>query len=246
MYLHIFNIPYHVNVNPVPSRKSSKIFFFCIKVFFWFWLAYSHIGWADQSTLENSLIKPTQNETQTHKIILVIGDSLSAADGINPEKGWVSLLQKRLEQDKRPYRVINISSSGDTSRHGVEKLDGALKEYHPSIIILGLGSNDGLRGLSTEAMYNNLSQMLEHAKQANARVLLIGFLIPMNYGPLYRKKFEAVYEDLAKRFQLPKVPFLLEKVALDPDLMQEDGLHPNEKAQPIILDNVWPYLKKML
>ncbi len=175
-----------------------------------------------------------------------MGDSLSAAYGIDPNKGWVPLLAERLQNEKLPYKVVNISTSGDTSRNGVEKLKPALKEYKPAIVILGLGSNDGLRGLSTDALYNNLSEMIELSKNAQARVLLIGFLIPVNYGPVYRSKFEQVYKDLADKYQLPKVPFLLDKVALSPEFMQEDGLHPNEKAQPIILDTVWDYLKNMI
>lgn len=184
--------------------------------------------------------------TSTKATLLVLGDSLSSAHGIDPKKGWVSLLEARLEQEKLPYHVVNISTSGDTTRNGLEKLHNALKTYKPSIVILGLGSNDGLRGLSTEAMYQNLNKMIEESQKAHAKVLLLGLLIPMNYGPVYRTKFEQVFKDLTDKYQLVKVPFLLDEVALKPEFMQEDGLHPNEKAQPIILDTVWPYLRKML
>lgn len=178
--------------------------------------------------------------------ILVLGDSLSAAYGIESNKGWVALLGERLKQEKLPYKVVNVSTSGDTTRNGLEKIDNALKEYKPSIVILGLGSNDGLRGLSTAAMNKNLSSIIEQAKKSHAKVLLLGFLIPVNYGPEYREKFEKVFVTLAQKYQLARVPFLLENVALSKDLMQEDGLHPNEKAQPIILDSVWLYLSKLL
>lgn len=176
----------------------------------------------------------------------MVGDSLSSAHGIDPKKGWVSLLGERLEQEKLPYQIVNISTSGDTTRNGLEKLNNALKTYQPSIVILGLGSNDGLRGLSTVAMQNNLNKMIEESKKSHAKLLLLGFLIPVNYGPVYRAKFEQVFKDLANKHHLIKVPFLLDKVALNPEYMQEDGLHPNELAQPIILDTVWVYLKKLL
>jgi len=178
--------------------------------------------------------------------ILVVGDSLSAAYGINIEKGWVALLEKRLQQENLPYHVINISTSGDTTRNGLAKLPPALKQYKPTIVLIGLGSNDGLRGLSPDVMQVNLIKMVELSQKENARVLLLGSLIPMNYGPEYRKKFEQAFDNTAKQYKLPKVPFLLDGVWDSPELIQDDNLHPNEAAQPIILENVWPYLKKML
>ncbi len=184
--------------------------------------------------------------TSSISTILVVGDSLSAAYGIPPEQGWVSLLEKRLEDNKYPYHVVNVSISGNTSSNGLTSLPQALKQYKPSIVIIGLGSNDGLRGLSTVAMQSNLSQMVELAKKTKARVLLAGFLIPVNYGPIYRKKFEHVFETVSDEYHLPRIPFLLEKVVLKPELIQNDGLHPNEAAQPLILDTVWPFLEKML
>jgi acyl-CoA thioesterase-1 len=195
-------------------------------------------------SLASSVSPPIKCSEQS--TILVLGDSLSSAQGIDPDKGWVSLLSKRLKQENSPYCVVNLSTSGDTSRNGLLKLDSALKTYKPSIVILGLGSNDGLRGLSTEALYQNLDKIIIKSKETGAKVLLIGLLIPKNYGPIYRTKFEQVFKDLAEKHHLAKVPFLLDKVALSPELMQEDGLHPNEKAEPIILDNVWIYLKNMI
>lgn len=180
------------------------------------------------------------------KVILVVGDSLSAAYNIPQSTGWVTLLQKRLVSEQFPYRVVNISESGDTSSNGLSKLAEALKRYKPNIVIIGLGSNDGLRGLSTSALQKNLTQMIEQSEQVDAKVLLLRFLIPLNYGPLYRQKFEQVFLDLAEEYHLQKMPFLLENIALQPDLMLEDGLHPNERAQQIILETLWPYLKKLL
>lgn len=174
--------------------------------------------------------------------ILVLGDSLSAGQGIEIDGSWVSLLQKKLQGLGYAYKVINASISGDTTSNGLQRLPDALKTYHPALVILALGSNDGLRGLSTEAMKNNIIQMVELCKLAQAKILIVGFLIPVNYGPLYRQQFEQVFKDVADKYQLPRVPFLLEKVALNPELMQDDGLHPNIKAQPIILETLWPYL----
>ncbi len=178
--------------------------------------------------------------------ILVVGDSLSASYGIDPKLGWVTLLQQKLNKEQYPYRVINLSTSGDTTSNGLEKLPDALKAYRPAVVILGLGSNDGLRGLAIPALKKNLSTMITLSKNANAKVLLIGFLIPPNYGPVYSEAFEQAFVDTAKKYQLQRVPFLLQNIALNPDLMQDDGLHPNEDAQPLILENVWPYLKKLL
>ncbi len=178
--------------------------------------------------------------------ILIIGDSLSAAHGINPELGWVSLLQDRLQSYRLDYKIINASISGNTTSNGLAALPSLLQAYHPEIIIIGLGSNDGLRGLNTQAMKKNLEAMISLSKKTHAKILLIGFLIPVNYGPVYRSRFEEVFKNLSKENDLPIVPFLLEKVALNPALMQSDGLHPTAEAQIIILDTLWPYLKPLL
>lgn len=178
--------------------------------------------------------------------ILVMGDSLSAAHGISPQEGWVNLLRNRLKDQQLPYEVINLSTSGDTSSNGLSKLPAALQQYKPAIVIIALGSNDGLRGLSVVALENNLSRMIALSKYANAKVLLLGAMIPLNYGPVYREKFEKVFTELASTHHVPLLPFLLENVALKPELMQDDGFHPTAAAQPIILENVWPYLLKVL
>jgi Lysophospholipase L1 and related esterases len=176
----------------------------------------------------------------------VLGDSLSAAYGIRPEQGWVALLEKRLQSEGYGYRVVNASVSGETSTGGVQRLPRALELHKPEIVILELGANDGLRGLPLATTRANLEKSVELARAAGAKVLLVGLEMPPNYGPKYTAQFREMFRELAKSHSLPLVPFLLENVALDPELMQSDGLHPNAKAQPILLDNVWPLLKPLL
>ncbi len=176
----------------------------------------------------------------------MFGDSLSAALGIRPEQGWVALLAQRLQTQGYGYQVVNASVSGETTAGGLERLPRALQLHRPSIVILELGANDGLRGLPVSAMRDNLARMVQLSQGAHARVLLVGIRIPPNYGPRYTEEFAAVYPELARQYHLPLVPFLLEKVALNPALMQEDGLHPDAAAEPAVLDTLWPYLKPLL
>jgi acyl-CoA thioesterase-1 len=179
--------------------------------------------------------------------LLVWGDSLSAAYGINLEQGWVALLQARLnEKSPRQWRVINASISGETSNGGRARLLAALEESKPDIVLLGLGSNDGLLGKSLGNLKINLNKMIEMARARDAQVLLLGNLIPPNYGAAYTTGFAKVYTDISSEEAIPMVPFLLEGVATEFELMQNDGLHPTAEAQPRILDNVWPYLEPML
>jgi acyl-CoA thioesterase I len=187
-----------------------------------------------------------QNAVASARTILVFGDSLSAAYGIRPEQGWVTLLAQRLQTQGYGYQVVNASVSGETSSGGLERLPRALKLHAPAIVILELGANDGLRGLPVSAMRDNLARMVQLLQGAQARVLLVGIRIPPNYGPRYTDEFARVYPELAQQFHLPLVPFLLQKVALDPSSMQEDGLHPNADAEPIVLDTLWPYLKPLI
>jgi acyl-CoA thioesterase-1 len=187
-----------------------------------------------------------QNAVASASTILVFGDSLSAAYGIRPEQGWVTLLTQRLQAQGYGYQVVNASVSGETSGGGLERLPRALELHGPVIVILELGANDGLRGLPVSAMRDNLAQMVQLAQAAGARVLLVGIRIPPNYGPRYTEEFARVYPALAQQHQLALVPFLLEKVALDPALMQEDGMHPNAAAEPMVLDTLWSYLKPLL
>jgi acyl-CoA thioesterase-1 len=187
-----------------------------------------------------------QNAVASARTILVFGDSLSAAYGIRPEQGWVPLLAQRLHAQGYGYQVVNASVSGETSGGGLERLPRALQLHTPAIVILELGANDGLRGLPVSAMHDNLARMVELSQAAGARVLLAGIRIPPNYGPRYTEEFARVFPELAQQYHVPLVPFLLEKVALDPALMQEDGMHPNPAGEPPILDTLWPYLKPLL
>jgi acyl-CoA thioesterase-1 len=179
-------------------------------------------------------------------VILVFGDSLSAAHGISVEQGWVNLLAQKLSQQGYEFRVVNASVSGETSAGGLARLPRALTVQQPRIVLLELGANDGLRGLPLEQTQNNLDQMLTLLQSQHIPVLLLGMRLPPNYGVRYTSGFMAMYQTLADRHHVPLLPFLLENVALKPDLMQSDGLHPNEKGQPLLLDNVWPKLEPLL
>jgi len=177
---------------------------------------------------------------------MVFGDSLSAGYGLESGQGWVTLLKDRLERKGFHYSVANESISGDTSAGGLARIDEALQAHTPDILILELGANDGLRGLSLTAMKHNLNSIIQRAKDKGAKVLLLGMQMPPNYGPRYTERFSSIYGELAKAQQLPEPPFLLEKVALKPSLMQPDNLHPNAKGQPLLLDTVWPALTPLL
>ena len=178
--------------------------------------------------------------------ILIYGDSLSAAYGIPQQQGWAALLQQKLAQAKLTYAVINASISGETTDSGLTRLASTLKQVKPRIIILELGANDGLRGLPINNMRNNLSAMIQLCKKSGIKVLLIGMRIPPNYGVKYTEAFSQTYIQLAKQHKVALVPFMLESVAARPELIQADGLHPNTLGQPIILENIWPELRKLL
>ena len=179
--------------------------------------------------------------------ILVLGDSLSAAYRIAPESGWVALLDTRLKQDAALSRpVINASISGETSYEGRLRLPALLAEHHPALVLVELGANDALRGLPIEAARDNLENIIKLSQASGAKVLLIGVEIPVNYGTRYRDGLRTLYRDLSAQFKLPLLPFLLEGVALDSELMQDDGLHPRAVAEPRVLENVWTVLKPML
>ncbi len=178
--------------------------------------------------------------------ILVLGDSLSAALGIRPEQGWVALLGQRLQAQGYGYQIVNASVSGETTNGGLERLPRALQLHQPGTVILELGANDGLRGLPVDETRENLAHMVRLSQAAGARVLLVGMRIPPNYGPRYTEQFARMFPELANQYHLPLVPFLLEKVALDPTRMQQDGMHPNARGEPPVLDTLWPYLKPLL
>lgn len=178
--------------------------------------------------------------------VMVVGDSLSAAYGIPVERGWVSLLARKLEQLEPPFTVVNASISGETSEGARTRLPGLLQQHRPDIVIIELGGNDGLRGFPVQRMQANLRQMVEWSQAAGAKVLLAGMQIPPNYGQQYTQQFMQSYPDIAEQYDTALVPFLLEGIAVHPGLMQADGIHPTSEAQPLLLDNVWPALEPLL
>lgn len=179
-------------------------------------------------------------------IIVVLGDSISAGYGIEVDEGWVALLRKKLIETNRNYNISNASISGDTSAGGLARIDQILTAQKPDIILLQLGANDGLRGLSPVQMKKNLAEIVRRAQKAGAKVILLGMKIPPNYGKRYVDMFYNVYPQLAKELDIPIVPFILEDIALNKDLMQADGLHPNAEAQPILVNKIEPYLFPLL
>ena len=178
--------------------------------------------------------------------VLVLGDSLSAAYGIEQNQGWVSLLQQRLAAQASDIKVINASISGETTAGGRARINDLLKRYHPDVVIVELGGNDGLRGLSIKQMSDNLEHIITSAKKSGARVLLLGMRLPPNYGPAYTRKFHEVYSQLAGRHRVALVPFMLEGIVEERDAFQRDGIHPTAAMQARILDNVWPTLRPLL
>lgn len=182
-------------------------------------------------------------QAPTQPTLLVWGDSLSAAYGIPVEQGWVKLLQAKLGSE---FQVVNASISGETTSGGLERLPAALAEIKPHYVLLELGANDGLQGKPVNLIQDNLDKMIQQITQASAQAILVGIHLPPNYGPSYTEKFDQVYQDLAKKYQLSFIPFLLEGVATDFNLMQADGLHPTAEAQTKILDHLWPSLEPVL
>ncbi len=180
------------------------------------------------------------------RVVLVFGDSLAAGYGIPAGKSWVNLLEERIGGARLPYRVVNASISGETTLGGRNRIEKALVEHRPRIVIVELGANDGLRGHPLPTIRDNLTAIIESSLRNHARVLLVGMQLPPNYGMAYTEKFRELYADLARRHKVSLVPFLLEGFADDRDLFQPDGIHPNVEAQPRVLANVWPVLQPML
>lgn len=193
--------------------------------------------WADAGTDTNVGAAPR---------ILVFGDSLSAAYGIELDDGWVALLQQRLQAQGRPHQVVNASVSGETTAGGRARLPALLAREAYALVVLELGGNDGLRGLSLAQTDDNLRAMIETARGAGAEVLLLGMRLPPNYGATYTNAFAAIYPKLARELDTALVPFLLDGVATDPALMLPDRIHPRAAAQPRLLDTVWPVLVPLL
>jgi acyl-CoA thioesterase I len=180
------------------------------------------------------------------RTLLVFGDSLSAAYGLQTDQGWVAQLQKRLNDQGYGYRVVNASVSGETSSGGRARLQRALDQHRPELVILELGANDGLRGLPVKELEGNLRAMVAMIQKTRAKLLLVGILIPPNYGPRYTRSFADMYQQIATSGSLPFLPFMLDGVALESRYMQQDGLHPNATGQPLVLENVWKQLQPML
>jgi acyl-CoA thioesterase-1 len=179
-------------------------------------------------------------------VILVFGDSVSAGYGIRVEQGWVNLLAQKLTQLGYGFKVVNASVSGETTAGGLSRLPHALDIQQPRILILELGGNDGLRSLPLDSTRDNLDKMIQLARARGITALLVGMRMPPNYGERYTTGFQQMYADLAQHYKLPWVPFLLEKVALNPALMQADGIHPTDAGEPLLLDTVWPKLEPLL
>ena len=178
--------------------------------------------------------------------ILIVGDSISAALGLDARLGWASLLQQRLKEQGYDDQVVNASISGDTSAGGLARLPALLAEHQPQVVIVELGANDGLRGQSITQLKQNLADMVDASQKAGAKVLVLGMLLPPNYGARYTQAFAKVYRDLASEKKIALVPFFMEGVGGHPEFIQADGLHPKANAQGRLLDNVWPTLKPLL
>lgn len=178
--------------------------------------------------------------------VLVFGDSLSAGYGLPREQGWVSLLERKLRDERFDYKVVNASISGETTSGGKARIATALKTHRPAVVILALGGNDGLRGQGLDAMRANLEAIIAACRAAKSTVLLVGMRLPPNYGPVYTDRFRDVFIEIARKQQLASVPFLLEGFAENPELFQADGIHPAASAQPIIAETVWKALRPLL
>jgi acyl-CoA thioesterase-1 len=180
------------------------------------------------------------------KSILVVGDSLSAAYGLARSQGWVALLEERLKRDGLDYSVVNASISGDTSAGGRARIDELIARHHPAVVIVELGGNDGLRGLPIAQMKANLGAIIERAKKADARVLVVGMRLPPNYGPDYTQAFEDAFAEVAKRYRVALAPFILEGFGEKPEYFQPDRIHPTAEVQPLIVERVWRRLRPLL
>ncbi|MCU4350330.1 arylesterase [Acinetobacter ursingii] len=178
------------------------------------------------------------------KTILIVGDSISAGYGINPEQGWVQLLQKRLDQQyPKQHKVVNASVSGETTSGALARMPKLLQNYKPDVVVIELGGNDALRGQPPQMIQKNLGQLVQQSQQAKAKVLLFGMKIPPNYGTAYSQDFENNYKVISQQYKIKLLPFFMQGIAGHKDLMQNDQIHPNAKAQSILLNNAYPYIK---
>ncbi len=181
------------------------------------------------------------------KTIMIVGDSLSAGYGIQPQQGWVHLLQKRLEQQyPKQHKVVNASVSGETTSGALARLPKLLQTHRPDVVVIELGGNDGLRGQPPQMIQKNLANLIQHSQKAKAKVVIFGMKMPPNYGSAYSKAFENNYKVVSQQYKVKLLPFFMEGVAGNKQLMQKDLIHPNAKAQPILLNNAYPYIKGAL
>lgn len=179
-------------------------------------------------------------------VLVVYGDSLSAGYGLPQDQGWVALLADRLRREKFAYRVVNASVSGETTVGGAKRMEAVLAQHRPAIVVIELGGNDGLRGLSLAATRQNLEAMIRAARKSGAKPLVVGMQLPPNYGAAYVGKFQALFEDVARQEKVALVPFMLAGFGEKRELFQADGIHPTAAAQPLMLDNIWPVLRPLL
>ncbi len=193
-----------------------------------------------------ALLTLSMNAHSASKPILVLGDSLSAEYGLTHGSGWVALLEENIQAQYNDVTIVNASISGETTSGGRSRLPALLKKHQPKIVVIELGANDALRGLSLTATRANLQAMIDSAKENRAKVLLIGMQIPPNYGTAYTQQFANLYPKLTKQSKVALVPFMLEGVVGNPDYFQSDRIHPTAEAQPQILQNIWPHLKPLL
>lgn len=191
-------------------------------------------------------ISVTDAKSQTQEVVVVLGDSISAAYGLPEDTGWVSLLQARLNENNYTFNTINASITGETTSGGANRIDALLAKYQPRFVILELGGNDGLRGLSLVSMRENLERIVQRSQANGANVILLGMQIPPNYSRIYATRFQDIYSQIAGQYALAFVPFLLEGIAQDPQLMQADGIHPGAIAQAVMLDYVWSVLGPLI
>ena len=181
------------------------------------------------------------------KTIMIVGDSLSAGYGIQPQQGWVHLLQKRLEQQyPKQHKVVNASVSGETTSGALARLPKLLQTHRPDVVVIELGGNDGLRGQPPHMIQKNLANLIQHSQKAKAKVVIFGMKMPPNYGSAYSKAFENNYKVVSQQYKVKLLPFFMEGIAGNKQLMQKDLIHPNAKAQPILLNNAYPYIKGAL
>ncbi|HKT98166.1 MAG TPA: arylesterase [Paraburkholderia sp.] len=189
---------------------------------------------------------PAVQPVAAKPVIAVLGDSLSAEYGLPRDTGWVALLRQRLTSERIDYSVANASISGDTTSGGLARLPLVMQRIKPSIVIVELGANDALRGVPLTTTESNLRAIIAQIRKDHAQPVLVGMYVPANYGPDYTRKFHGLYGELSKQLHVPLVPFLLAGLAGKPNLFQSDQMHPNQQAQPLLLENVWPTLKPLL